>query len=138
MNKVNNERLARELAIENSECYGKSVFGGDWYTGTREQLERIGVAEVVDPQCVKGDAALGLAVKMLIETVQELGTTHPYMSVQVSVTPRGIGVGVNTHGGSGFHQLEDEYICNATEAAFWVRVTGAVKNYAAQNPAPSR
>ena len=63
MNKVNNERMARELAIASGDCYGMSVFGGDWYTGTREQLERIGVAEIVDPQCIKGDAAREAAAR---------------------------------------------------------------------------
>jgi len=137
MNKVSNEQMARELAIKDCVCYGKSVFGGGWYTGTREQLGKIGVAEVVDPQCVKGDAALGLALKILVETVEELGGTHPYMAVRVSISPRGVGVGVNTHGGAGFQQLEDVYTVDVKDASFWVRVAAAVKAFAAENPSPA-
>jgi len=40
------EDLAKEQAGEEGLFYGWSVFGGDWYVGTEEQLAKIGVFEM--------------------------------------------------------------------------------------------
>ena len=47
MTRVNNEKMAKKIAKEDGLLYGMSVFGGKWYTGTREQLKKIGVVKIL-------------------------------------------------------------------------------------------
>jgi len=46
MKKVNNEKLAKQLAKEDKLFYGMSVFDGKFYIGTEEQLKKIGCVDI--------------------------------------------------------------------------------------------
>ena len=48
MYKTKNEQTAIELAIENNYTYGVSIFDGQYYVGTKEELTRIGVVDIKD------------------------------------------------------------------------------------------
>jgi len=49
MTKHSRKFEARERARADMSYYGMSVFDGQWYTGSMEQLDRVGVARVVNP-----------------------------------------------------------------------------------------
>lgn len=40
---------ARGQARADISCYGMSVFDGQWYTGSKEQLDKVGAVSVIDP-----------------------------------------------------------------------------------------